>query len=85
MRAYDGSMARREYPNYRELMSGLRVKNEERELTGKMGKYYQEFLKNYNHLHDERVEFFEDFDDDAVSESIGDESQLEQIVYLTIM
>jgi hypothetical protein len=41
MRAYDGSVDRREYPNYKEIMNGLRIKNEERELNGKLSKYYQ--------------------------------------------
>ncbi len=27
MRAYDGSVDRREYPNYKEIMNGLRIKN----------------------------------------------------------
>jgi hypothetical protein len=27
IRAYDGSVARREYPNYKDIMSGLRIKN----------------------------------------------------------
>lgn len=31
------------------------------------------------------MEFFEDFDDDALSESIGDDSKIEEIIFLNVM
>ena len=50
-----------------------------------MKNYLLEFEKNFNQRNDERVEFFEDFDDSVMSESILNESQFMNVMYLSIM
>lgn len=40
-RAYDGSMDKKKYPNFKGLLEPIRIKNEERQLSAKFRGYYQ--------------------------------------------
>jgi hypothetical protein len=70
MKMLDGSSNRTDYPNFENRLQHLQLRNAEKELEPRLKNYLLEFEKNYNQRNDERVEFFEDFDDSLMSESV---------------
>jgi len=67
---FDGSTERNKYPNFESRLRPLKIKNHLKELDNRMKNYLLEFEKNYNQKNDERVEFFEDFEDSVMSDSV---------------
>lgn len=84
-RIYDGSPERSDYPNIKSVLRNVKIRQEDRQLPPKFNQCLLEFEKNFTQRSDQRVEFFEDFDDSVVSESMENDSQLNDIIYLNIM